>query len=84
MGRKPKAANRSTYRGRFAANLRKLRLAKFDSQDQFRAALAQNGIKATIPTISGWERGYRSPAVENLPAIAKTLGVSPADLLPAR
>lgn len=84
MGRKPNDADRSTYRGRFAANLRSLRLAKFESQEDLSKAMARHGYRATTITISAWERGTRTPPIEAFPALAKSLHCDPGDLLPGR
>jgi hypothetical protein len=86
-GRKPKPDNTSTFRGRFAANLRALRVSEFSTQAEFADALRRNlpkkhRGKVDVSTVSGWETLKRTPKIELFPFIAKTLGCSVRDLLP--
>jgi len=64
-----------TIRKKFGKRVRELRRAKSLSQEElaFRA-----GVHRTY--LGGIERGERNPALENIEAIAKALGVSLSDL----
>jgi hypothetical protein len=85
--RKPKPDNTSTFRGRFAANLRALRMGQFSTQAEFADALRRNPPKThrgkfDVSTVCGWETLKRTPKIELFPFIAKTLDFSVRDLLP--
>lgn len=82
MGRRPRVSDPSTYRGRFAARLRLLRVSRYETQDTFVAALHKKGLDVTKATVSGWEIGVRFPDPNSLPAIASALGCSPQLLFP--
>jgi transcriptional regulator with XRE-family HTH domain len=82
MGRRPRDASPDTYRGRFAARLRELRLSRFPTQEAFLSALHARGLEVTKATVSGWELGLRFPDPNTLPIIAATLGLSPQLLFP--
>lgn len=85
MGRRPKDADLTTYRGRFAARLRELRQRKFDTQGDFVDALNNAGlVSVTQGSVSGWERGDNAPDLETWPIVAATLGVTLRTLLPDR
>jgi transcriptional regulator with XRE-family HTH domain len=64
-----------TIQKKFGKRVRELRRAKSLSQEElaFRA-----GVHRTY--LGGIERGERNPALENIEAIAKALGVSLSDL----
>jgi transcriptional regulator with XRE-family HTH domain len=86
-GRKPKPDNTSTFRGRFAANLRALRTAQFATQAEFADALRRNlpkkhHGKVDVSTVCGWETLKRTPKIELFPFIAKTLDCPVRELLP--
>jgi transcriptional regulator with XRE-family HTH domain len=80
MGRKPKKL--TTWRIQVAAHLKQLRTNRFETQAEFATALAENGLEVHVVTISGWERGYRLPSIEELPAIGAALGCPISALLP--
>ena len=84
MGRALKAADTSTLKGRFGANLRELRLERFDTQDEFVTALHRRRVMVTKSAVSGWEMGTRAPDLDLWPRIAATLGVELSDLLPEK
>ena len=84
VGRKPRDPDTSTYRGRFGANLRRLREKRFETQDNFVDALKKRGFASHKMTVSGWENGNRLPALDILPIIAETLQVSVRSLLPLK
>ena len=77
MTREPREPNPTTYAGRFAVRLRKLRQ---------KAGLTQGELAKRLGsyqrTISGWETGQGAPSYTKLPQIAEALGVKPRDLLP--
>ena len=84
MGRHVREPDVSTYRGRFGANLRELRLRKFATQDDFVETLRQYDELATVTktTVSGWELGERIPDLDLWPIIAEVLGRKPRALAP--
>ena len=82
MGRRPRISDPSTYRGRFAARLRQLRVSRYETQDAFVAGLHKKGLDVTKATVSGWEIGVRFPDPNSLPAIGAALGCSPQLLFP--
>ena len=65
-----------TIRNKFGENVRELRRARGLSQEElaFRAGIHRNYL-------GGIERGERNPALDNISAIAKALGVDLSDLL---
>lgn len=65
-----------TIREKFGEKVRELRQTKGWSQEElaFRAGIHRNYL-------GGIERGERNPALDNIAAIAKALGVEPSDLL---
>ena len=65
-----------TIRKKFGEKIRKLRRAKGLSQEElaFRAGVHRNYL-------GGIERGERNPALDNIAAIAKALGVDISELL---
>ena len=65
-----------TIRKKFGDKVRELRRAKGLSQEElaFRAGVHRNYL-------GGIERGERNPALDNIAAIAKALGVNPSELL---
>jgi transcriptional regulator with XRE-family HTH domain len=82
MGRRPSEIDASTWRGQVAARLRELRIARNLTQQQLRDRLDEAGLGVHIATVSGWERGYRLPSLDDLPLLAIALGVSAHELLP--
>jgi transcriptional regulator with XRE-family HTH domain len=65
-----------TIRKKFGEKVRELRRAKGLSQEElaFRAGIHRNYL-------GGIERGERNPALDNIAAIAKALGVELSELL---
>lgn len=65
-----------TIRKKFGDKVRELRRVKGLSQEElaFRAGVHRNYL-------GGIERGERNPALDNIAAIAKALGVNPSELL---
>ena len=69
-------AEHLSARSTFASNLRKIRLSKHLSQEQ----LAElSGLHRTY--VGSVERGERNISIDNIEALAKSLGVSVAQLL---
>ena len=66
--------DQTTYAGRFAARLRELRQAAGLTQKE---AAERLGLSQHV--ISRWETGEHSPALRQLPAIAKIYGDIPAE-----
>jgi transcriptional regulator with XRE-family HTH domain len=84
MGRRPRVSDPSTYRGRFAARLREMRVRHYDTQDAFVAGLHKQGVDVTKATVSAWEIGVRFPDPNSLPGIAAALDCSPQLLFPPK
>jgi len=65
-----------TIRNKFGEKVRKLRRARGLSQEElaFRAGIHRNYL-------GGIERGERNPALDNIAAIAKALGVDLSELV---
>jgi transcriptional regulator with XRE-family HTH domain len=65
-----------TIRNKFGEKVRELRRARGLSQEElaFRAGIHRNYL-------GGIERGERNPALDNISAIAKALGVNLSELL---
>jgi transcriptional regulator with XRE-family HTH domain len=65
-----------TIRNKFGEKVRELRRARGLSQEElaFRAGIHRNYL-------GGIERGEPNPALDNISAIAKALGVDPSELL---
>lgn len=82
MGRPLKEVKPDDYRSIWAINLRELRSRKYSQQEQFADALTRNGLKTNKSTVSNWETGRFLPPIDSLPAIADTLGVPIAWLMP--
>jgi hypothetical protein len=73
----PKDPDPSTFVGQVAANIRNRRLEKFD-----RAEDAAKAARVPTQTWYHWEQGTRLP-LKALPIIAKVVGCTPRQLLPA-
>ena len=82
MGRKARKVDDSTFRGRVAIRLRELREKKFGHQQEFVDALEEAGLSITVATASDWEVAKTCYRFEQMPTIAKVLGVSVRNLLP--
>jgi transcriptional regulator with XRE-family HTH domain len=74
MTRKSTEPDLSTLRGRFGANLRRLREKKFPAQEAIAEALTARGLLASRATVSRWEHGVRVPDLDDWPTIAEVLG----------
>lgn len=82
MARSLTQSDTTTFRGRFAARLRELRVRKYETQAEFLAALETRGLTVPPTTLSGWETGYRTPDFETLPILADALGIKVRKLFP--
>jgi len=67
----------STYAGRFAIRLKKLRE---EAKLSVPALVEKTGIPRT--TIYNWESGIRTPPFDTLPKLAEALGVTVRELMP--
>jgi transcriptional regulator with XRE-family HTH domain len=70
------------YAMRFAENLRRLRMKTKMTGKQAAAAVGEAGYPIAWRTYYGWEDGTRTPPLDALPAIAKTMGVTIKTLFP--
>lgn len=77
MARRRKEVDDSTYAGRFAVRLRALREGKGLTVEEL---AEKTGIP--IRTLYTWENCTRSPINEDLPKLAKVLGMKTRNLLP--
>jgi transcriptional regulator with XRE-family HTH domain len=69
----------STYTGRIAARIRKLRQRSNLSVTEFAAIVSdKSGTTVSTSTAYGWENGNNTPNLKMLPAIAAALGVKKA------
>jgi transcriptional regulator with XRE-family HTH domain len=84
MSPAPKPIDESRYGGRFAANLRRLRIKAGLTGKQLSAAITAQGFQIEWRTLYGWEAGERTPPFDALPALAAALGVSIRSLFPIK
>lgn len=74
----------STYSGRVAARIRELRKNRRMERSELHAALAQHGVKVSMPALYAYENGNRPVNPDHYPAFAKALGCkSVRSFLPA-
>ena len=74
-GRPPREPNTELYSGRFAANLRRLREKAGLSVEEVVSALEAEGVSVIRQSWYRFEQGTRTPSLDNMPAIAKALGL---------
>ena len=84
MARKRKAVDESTYSGRVAKRLVKLREAAGLSVEECVEKVNQAGYEMGCPAYRHWESSRTQINVDAIPAMAKALRVKPRELLPAR
>jgi len=77
LSRAKKEVETKTYRGRFAVRLTELRSKAKLSVDEL---AEKSGISRG--TIYNWESGIRTPLLDQLPDLAKAMGIKPGKLLP--
>jgi transcriptional regulator with XRE-family HTH domain len=83
MSRLLKEPETNTYAGRFAFQLRKLRISTGLTAQQFAESLVADGGDIRPRTYYNWEAGINSPHMDMLPLLAKHLtNGSVASLLP--
>ena len=66
--------NTSTYSGRVAARIRKLRKDRQMERSELHAALERYGVKVSMPSLYAYENGNRPVNPDHYPAFAKALG----------
>ena len=74
----------STYSGRIAKRMQRLRLDAEKSVQEVIVSMEKNGYSIGEPAYRHWENGTRPQHVNALPAIAKALGVKLEELLPKK
>ena len=74
-----KEVDTSTYTGRFAERLKKLR-------EKAGMTVEELAEKSGIPklTLYRWEQAFRTPSFEELPNLAESLGVTIRTLMPPK
>lgn len=77
-----KEPDQSTYSGRFAARLRMLREKAGLSVEKMVGSMAEHGYPLPASTYYNWENGRRQVNWDAVPALAKTLDMKPAKLVP--
>jgi transcriptional regulator with XRE-family HTH domain len=73
VGRPAKPVDESTYAGRFAARLRKLRETAGLTGEEMADAITKAGYECPKNTYYNWESGSRDVALNAVPAIATAL-----------
>lgn len=71
---KERQPNTTTYSGRVAARIRALRKKRRMDRTGLHAALAQHGVKVSMPALYAYENGNRPVNPDHYPAFAKALG----------
>ncbi len=84
MAPAPKPIDDSTYSGRVAIRLRKLREGAGLSVEQVVEKLNNAGWSIGVQTYYGWENKRRSVDLDAVPFVAKVLKVKPRELLPEK
>lgn len=84
LGRQPKEPDTTRYGGRLALRIRELREAAGLTVEQLAERITKAGYTTKTPTLYHWQNGTREPNIDALPAIARALKVSIADLMPEK
>ncbi len=84
MGRPAKETDKTTFRGRVGALLRKHREAKGYSLQDLADRLSTAGLNLGVASLSAYEVGRQPLQIDTLPTFAKVLGVTPKDFIPAK
>lgn len=86
VGRRRTSPDTSTYTGRLAARLRKLREQRGKSVDEMHTSLTSRriGLDISRKTYYAWEAGSHDIPTHALPALAKALGIGVRELMPDR
>ena len=82
MGRAKKEPELKEYSGRIAARFRELRIEKYETLDEFRTVLLQNGLDVPLSTLYRHEVKGNIPP-DHYPIYAAALGKSVRSFLPA-
>jgi len=77
MGPKRKEPDLTTYVGRVAARIRRLRERAGLTPAEFAERVSRaSGITVSVSTAYAWENGHSTPNLKMLPPIASALGLS--------
>ena len=82
MGRPAKPVDESTYAGRFAARLRKLRENAGLTGEEMADAITKAGYKCPKRTYYDWEACESQPPMNALPFIAQALQIQIRTIFP--
>lgn len=84
MNPAPKKPDESTYSGRFAARLRKLREKRGLTGQEAAEAVTNAGYAVAQRSYYAWEAAQNEPPLDAFPAIARAFGLRIRDLLPLK
>lgn len=84
MGRPLKAVDETTYSGRFAARMRKLREKTGLTGDQMAEAITNAGFNCTRRQYYQWESAKAEPPLDAMPVMASVYGVQPRSIFPQK
>jgi transcriptional regulator with XRE-family HTH domain len=82
VGRSRKHPDKKTYSGRLAIRIDELRLKAGYTVEEFQVKLGEKNYPVSVPNLYKWLNGDLQPQIDALPAIAKALGLTIAELLP--
>lgn len=84
MGRPSKPVDETTYAGRFAARLRRLRENAGMTGEQLAQAITDSGYNCPVRTYYGWEAAKNETPLNAVPFIASSLGTNPRTIFPSK
>jgi len=84
VGRKRKAVDQSSYSGRVASQLVRLREEAGLSVDEVVEKVNKAGYEVSIATLKHWENNRIKVNIDAIPYLAKSLKVKPHDIWPKR
>ena len=84
VGRAKKQPDNTLYSGRLAIRIDELRTAKGMTIEQLQEAIVRTKYNVSVSGLYKWLNGDAQPQYEALPHIAKALGISIAELMPAK
>ena len=82
MSRRPLDPEAWALRQRIGASLKRARLKRFRTMQEYADALTASGLDSTKSAVSLWESGSRLPELESLYKMAEVLGTTVPALLP--